>query len=374
MHPRKFTRHILGLSFFLILAFTGQAGFCGYTADCSQAPTWVTGSWTTNDCLNFEKANDNAAEPATPGKISNTLLAIVPPRQYAGSWPEDPINRVRLNGGKITWEGTPGNSRIRVAAFMDKQTYLDWYYPCMFGGKDKGGVVHPGGGEATSVLTRSLWVSVVPELRNFFWTQFSACCPPSKERTVQLIGLNPRRAYDVILEMWVDQEDLYRPTPDPGTTGHTAELAVQLDETIHDNVSGKDYNKWAFSNPYLFFSTDQTYQMWFAKNAATTYYNPSAPWNTAPWTRLGYTYDWGNEACGGVDSVSDNHVGTSEFMIKTHPNLDGHGTTGVYATYIRAIKAYDRSWHEYFRCRWRRDTITEDNVPDADVNLAAEGK
>jgi hypothetical protein len=363
MHLRKFTRHILGLSFFLILAFTVQAGFCGYTADCGQAPTWQTGSWTKNDCLNYEKANDNAAEPATPGKISNSLLAIVPPRQYAGSWPEDSINTARLHGGKITWEGTPGKSRIRVTTFMDKQTYLDWYYPCMFGGKDKGGVEHPAGGEATSVLKRGLWVTVAPELRNFFWTQVLPSCPPSKERAVQLMGLNPRRAYDVILEMWVNQEDLYRPTPDPGTTGHTAELAVQLDETI--NVWGKDCNKWAFSNPYLFFSTDQTYQMWFAYNAATTYYNPSAPQNTAPWTRLGYTYDWGN---------SNNHVGASEFMIKTHPNLDGQGTTGVYATYIRAIKAYDKSWHEYFRCTWRGDTINEDRVPDADINLAAEGQ
>lgn len=105
--------------------------------------------------------------------------------------------------------------------------------------------------------------------------------------------------------------------------------------------------------------------MWFAYNAATTYYNPSAPQNTAPWTRLGYTYDWGN---------SNSHVGASEFMIKTHPNLDGQGTTGVYATYIRAIKAYDKSWHEYFRCRWRGDRISADNVPDADVNLAAESR
>ena len=61
-------------------------------------------------------------------------------------------------------------------------------------------------------------------------------------------------------------------------------------------------------------------------------------------------------------------------MIKTHPNLDGQGTTGVYTTYIRAIKVYDKSWHEYFRCKWRRDSISADNVPHADVNLAAEGQ
>jgi hypothetical protein len=361
MQVGKFVRHILAPSLFLILVLTARAGLCGYTADCGEAPKWQTGSWAKNDCLNFEKALDETAKPATPSKISSNLLAIVPPRQYSGAWPEDPINTARLHGGKIIWEGTPGKSRIRVAAFMDRQTYLDWYYPCMFGGKDKGGVYHPVGGEATSVLKKGLWVTVVPELRNFFWgTRSFVSCPPTKERVVELMGLNPRRNYDVILELWVNMEDLYRPTPDPEITDHKAEVAAQLNETI--KVWDLDCRKWAFPNPYLFFSTDQSYQMWFAYNAATTYYNPSAPQNTAPWTRLGYTYDWGN---------SQNHVGASEFMIRIRPNLDGNGTSGVYATYIRAIKDYDRSWNEYFRCAWKRVSIFFDNVPHADVNRAA---
>ena len=317
MPPRKSTVRFLYLSLFLFLAFSARAGLCGYTADCAQAPTWATGSWTKHDCLQFEKALDEAAKPATPHEISSGLLAVVPPRQYAGppsmpSWPEDHINRFVLNGGKICWEGTPGKSRIRVAVFMDRQSYLDWYYPCMFGGKDKGGAVHPAGGEATSILKKGLWVSVAPELRNHFWNKSYFACPPGPERVVQLMGLNPRRSYEVVLEMWVDPEDIYRPTPDPEITDHQAELAVQLDETV--NVWGVDCRKWAFPNPYLFFSTDQSYQMWFAYNAATTYYNPSAPQNTAPWTRLGYTYDWGDARC---------HVGVSEFMIRLRTNLDG---------------------------------------------------
>lgn len=366
MRPGRFAGNVLVLTFSLLLVFSAGTGLCGYTQDCDQAPTWTTGSWTKNDCLKFEKALDDAAGPATPNKVSNQLLAIVPPRGYAGPpslppWPDDQINRNKLHGGKISWEGTPGKSRIRVAAFMDRQTYVDWYYPCMFGGQDKGGTVHPAGGEATSILARGLWVTVVPELRNFFWTRGCESCPPTRERLVQLIGLNPRRAYDVILEMWVNPEDLYRPTPDPEITDHKAQVAVQLDETI--NVWGLDCKKWAFPDPYLFFSTDQTYQMWFAYNAATTYYNPSAPQNTAPWTRLGYTCDWGSNKA--------KHVGASEFMIRIRPNLDGQGTKGVYATYIRAIKDYDKSWDEYFRCKWRNESISRDKVPDADVNQAA---
>ena len=187
----------------------------------------------------------------------------------------------------------------------------------MFGGTDKGGTVHPLGGEATSILTKGLWVTVVPELRNTFYTRNFDSCPPTRERTMQLLGLNPRRAYEVILEIRVNQEDLYRPTPAPETTHHQADVAAQLNETI--SVWGMDCNKWALPDPYLFFSTDQTYQMWFAYNAATTYYNPSAPQNTAPWTRLGYTYDWGK---------AGNHIGASEFMIRLRPNLDGQGTWG----------------------------------------------
>ncbi len=348
----------------VFLFFAARLGYCGYTADCDQAPFWITGSWTVEDCLRFEASLDETAKTSTPEKVSNTLLAIVPPRRYPGPpemppWPEDSINRQRLRGGEISWEGEPGKSRIRVAAFMDKQSYLEWYYPCMFGGPDGSGTVHPAGGEALSVLKKSLWVTVVPELRNYFWSRQQASCPPGKERVMELLGLNPRKAYDVVLEMWVYPEDLYRPAPDPEITDHRAEVAVPLEETLR--VRDTDCRTWALPDPFLFFSTDQSYQSWFAYNAATTYYNPSAPQNTAPWTRLGYTYDWGSRR---------DHIGASEFMIRLRPDLDGYGARGVYATYIRAIKVYDRSWNEYFRCRWRHDRINADNVPDADINPA----
>ena len=127
MRLGKFARHILGLSFFLILAFTVQAGFCGYTADCDQAPTWETGSWTKNDCLKFETANDNAAEPATPGKISNSaacdcaaspirgVLACRPCQHGKTQWRQDNLGRnsresrasvwPRLWTSRLTWTG-----------------------------------------------------------------------------------------------------------------------------------------------------------------------------------------------------------------------------------------------------------------------------
>lgn len=78
MSAARLSRHALFTSLFLLALLWAHAGFCGYTADCNQAPTWQTGSWTEQDCLTFEKALDDAAKPATPGKTTNSLLAIVP--------------------------------------------------------------------------------------------------------------------------------------------------------------------------------------------------------------------------------------------------------------------------------------------------------
>lgn len=81
---RKSNARPLYLCLFLFLLLAARVGYCGYTADCAQAPTWTTGSWTENDCLRFEKSLDETAGPARPDKISNSLLAVVPPSQYEG--------------------------------------------------------------------------------------------------------------------------------------------------------------------------------------------------------------------------------------------------------------------------------------------------
>ena len=40
----------------------------------------------------------------------------------------------------------------------------------------------------------------------------------------------------------------------------------------------------------------------------------------APWTRLGYTYDWG---------ASQNHIGLSEFVLRKGANLEVDSVTAV---------------------------------------------
>jgi len=55
-----------------------------------------------------------------------------------------------------------------------------------------------------------------------------------------------------------------------------------------------------------------------------------------PWTRLGYTYDWGNPG---------DHVGLSELRIRIHP----YGGS-LWVEYGKAIFYGTPEWDDYFRC------------------------
>jgi len=283
------------------------------------------------------------AEEVTQEKISTRLLAIVP--DY------DPINHEILNGSAIRWEGEPGHSRVLVATFLDRNSYVQYYKENLDVHAEK------------YILKKSLWVTVVPELKNFFIRRnpFHRCSPSCK-RVKQLLGLHPAKDYDVLLEMWVDLKDLFRPSADPEITDHEAQVAVKISP-----------DQWVFpdeSNPFLKF--DDTvlvkdaqwspvavpYKTWFVDRAQTVYVNGTAllegdpnTWGY-PWTQLGYTYDWGN---------SKNHVGLSEFVLKIDPNKNGGEVE------IRLENAHDcntRNWPAYFRCR--PDRFHEYGVPEGD--------
>jgi hypothetical protein len=91
-------------------------------------------------------------------------------------------------------------------------------------------------------------------------------------RLEQLLGLPPAKGYTKFVELWVDPDDLFRPSPDPEVTDTVAQLDFPA------GVSAE-------------------HRSWYEENLNTTY----------PWTRLGYTYDWGNPA---------SEVGLSEFVIR----------------------------------------------------------
>jgi len=288
----------------------------------------LAAEFTDAEKAHFLKAVEDASKKSTPARVSRKLLAIVPPPGWTGTWPDDPVNRERLHGGAIHWEGVPGQSRVKVAAFMSRSDY-ETYYKASIG--------------TEYTLRKSLWVTVVPELRNYFIG--NASCPPTPKRIMKLLGLNPWKSYDVVVEMYVDSRDLFRPSPDPEITDHRAEPAVKAAD-----------GSWEFPDPFIRYSTEKLYVNgptsqsvsfpdWFKQNAIDSYDVSHESW-CVPWTRLGYTYDWAWGA---------NRVGASEFIIRVHPDSSGTGGV-VQVKLIRAIRSYDETdspanWNGYFRCK-----------------------
>ena len=286
----------------------------------------------------FDAIDD--ASKATQDKVAADLLAIVPG--------DDAVNRERLHGCRIVWEGKPGSSRVLVAAFMSRDSYNTYY-------KDNLEKKEP-----VYILRKSLWVTVVPELQNYFVGKshyrykspftVGESCPPTAARLVKLLGLNPGLSYDILLEMWVDPSVLFRPSPDPETTDHEGQIArkgstgdwtfpaevtpfIKLDETQLYMETSKSICSTC---------TQWTYKDWFVNRIGYIYekgnVDDPSTWGY-PWTRLGYTYDWGNRK---------NHVGASEFVIRLDPAKDNATVT---VTLHRAIDSAKPEWKRYFRCR-----------------------
>lgn len=128
----------------------------------------------------------------------------------------------------------------------------------------------------SSVLTwwGDTWVMVIPELRGFV-EKNDIQDDELTLRLEQLIGLPYNDGNEYFVEMWVRPDDLFRPSPDPEIT----DTQAQLD--FPENVSREHVE-------------------WFNSLKSTTY-------DEYPWSRLGYTYDWGN---------ADSDVGLSEYVIR----------------------------------------------------------
>ncbi len=112
-------------------------------------------------------------------------------------------------------------------------------------------------------------------------------------RMEQLLGLTPQPQKDtnrVFMEIWVKASDLFRPCRDPEISDFSCSLYA---------------HQGAFASAKLAYDT--VYQE-LIKNNQRKEPTMDTPAYWAPWTRMGYTYDWypGNR----------NHVGMSEYIIK----------------------------------------------------------
>lgn len=129
-------------------------------------------------------------------------------------------------------------------------------------------------------MGKEAWVTLVPELENFC-QPLGLDYPETVLRLEQVLGLPPNNNKTRFVEAWVAPEQLFRSCPD---------------SEINDSECDLDYPVSAFN------SVNIEYQKWFEHLKSISYLD-----NGYPWTRLGYTYDWGS---------SKSHIGLSEFVIK----------------------------------------------------------
>lgn len=133
---------------------------------------------------------------------------------------------------------------------------------------------------ATTTLTREVWVTLAPQVKLY---RSGLTIPDASVvlRFEQLLGLPPGNGKTRFVEMWVNPGDLFRPSADP---------------EISDYEAGLDF----INSRHITISPE--HQNWVNTLRAASYIGPF-PY---PWTRLGYTYDWGNP---------QNEVGLSEYVI-----------------------------------------------------------
>lgn len=205
------------------------------------------------------------AEVAEASEICKDLLAITP------------------YNPRVTWEGVPGESRVLMVTWTSYTGYDDLV------GKS---IVLSDLTKAETMATRDIWVTAAMGVQ-FAIAECRSMPNGLVVRLEQLLGLPPNSGKTRFVEFWVDPEDLFRPSPDPEIT---------------DSEAGLDFPR---SEDYVTVSPE--YITWFEELKATSY-----GVGGYPWTRLGYTYDWGNPW---------SEIGLSEFVIRTGATVDVHSVT-----------------------------------------------
>ena len=153
-------------------------------------------------------------------------------------------------------------------------------------------------GRNVSTWWGETWVTAAPQLQDFFTHDVDRSTNLTL-RAAQLLGLPPSNFNLYFIEMYVHPADLFRPSPDNEINDTSASL------TMPQNVNA-------------------TYKAWFDGNTISSYYPKKFPW-----TRLGYTYDWGN---------TSGNEGLSEFVLKKNSTILVHSvsTSADYLTLARA--------------------------------------
>ncbi len=226
----------------------------------------------------YAAAVDDAAV-AEQNEVSKDLVAIVPHNENLD----------------LRWDGEPGKSRVLVVTWMTQKTFDDYY---------RDDYEHRINEDYRLFEGTQVWVTAVPEMNRFLRKAgyHPATIPPL--RIEQLLGMPPKSVEGekrVFVEFWVWPKDLFRPSPDPEITDHeaTVDFPTAVSRYLTYNPEALIMTWVDSADGYM----NLTYVEWFENLKSISYTGPT-PY---PWTRLGYTYDWGRR---------DSHVGLSEFVLE----------------------------------------------------------
>ena len=260
-------------------------------------------------------SDSSVTGPLVPGSLQEQYLSAVDDARIAEAYEISyDLTPITDDNPDLVWENGVVGSRLLVVTWLGN---AGQYYECNDPGGCSGNSSCIEGGECPSYKWDS-WVTVVPEIKNFF-----GMTQPEPLRIAQLLGLPPEAAnegdpgeYRYMLEMWVSPQDLFRPCPDTEIwdTACGAEFAVN--SLMPDKIratTGPDHGMF------------MTYPDWFNNQTLYSYTFDSAPY---PWTRLGYTYDWG----------SRNPVGLSEFVL--HGRKEDGSTISVGIKSVKTTAEY----------------------------------
>ena len=137
----------------------------------------------------------------------------------------------------------------------------------------------------TLVMSQEVWA--VSEKELYSW--YKANKEGVKDwdvRLKQLLGISAKKKFTHFSALWVKPADLVRPAYQTDVTVDS--MTLKFDESFDDYSVDKDFKV--------------SFKHWFDKTRTRSYDKK----NGYPWTRLGYTYDWGS---------SDKKYGLTEFLI-----------------------------------------------------------
>ncbi len=215
---------------------------------------------------------------------SHVFAALAPEYTNACQWASNPSNLPIAQS--LAWIWTTNhepntalvwtNTRVKVVTWT---RFSNSFAP------------YAGTGQLVSNYWDMMWVTVAPELYDFFADTNRYPVPidivDAKLRIEQLLGVYNDSLNVAFAEVWARPEDLFRPS-------RAAEITTAS--------TGVDWPA-PLQTPPGFASAD-AYVAWFTNRAATVYTDPYP----FPWTQLGYTYDW----CPASTTV----IGISEYVLK----------------------------------------------------------